>query len=210
MFYPLFFVPFKKNIPADAAKTIFPRFYNIRRLNSMDFQLIMDLCQQGDSQGQMSFYEMFCRSVYNSSFRILNDSSEAEDVMQDTFMTVLGKLDKFRGDQGGMRGYLCRIAVNRSIDICRKRHITWVPLDDEHTLIPDESEPVRDLKAEEISEALMHLPDGYRMVLSLRLLEEMEFEEIAAQMRIAPSSVRSQFARARKKLVEMLNEKQEI
>lgn len=88
-----------------------------------DYNIIRRPMQKGDRRAQLEFYMLFYKSVYNCCFRILGNPQESEEVMQETFLKVLDKIDEYTGDADSMKRILKRIAINRSIDICRKRKI---------------------------------------------------------------------------------------
>ena len=138
--------------------------------------------------------------MYNVSYRILNHSAEAEDAMQEAFISAFKQLDHFRGEVS-FGGWLKRIVVNKSIDALRKRKEL---LGDQHQL-PDEPEEVievnySDLKADEIKKCIALLPENYRIVLTLFLLEGYDHDEIAEILKISNGSSRIIYHRAKTKL----------
>ena len=94
------------------------------------------------------------------------------------------------------------LAINASIDVIRRRRVLLVPIDDNLDCAEDVygEEEEADISVEQIQQAIAQLPDGYRTIVNLRLIEEFSFEHIAQILGIAPSTARSQFVRARKKL----------
>lgn len=168
---------------------------------------IMNQCRKGERRAQLEFYMMFHKSVYNSCYRILGNRQEAEEIMQDSFLKVLDKTELLQEDAVDMEKILKRIAINASIDCCRKRKVRWVELEDKHAEIPDEgTEEVlqNEIRLEAIERMMPLLPEGYRVVLSLHLIEGMDYAEIAGQLKVEPSTVRSQFTRAKQRLVHLI------
>ena len=111
-----------------------------------------------------------------------------------------------------MERMLRRIAINHSIDIFRKRNMHFEEFTERHdSTLPDEIEPAEkeqtEITVEMIRQGIRELPEGYRIILSLHLIEGLKYEEIARQLDISASSVRSQYVRARKKLIQIIQEK---
>lgn len=169
---------------------------------------IIERCKQREQEAQIEFYSLFCKSVYASCFRILGNAEEAEDIMQETFIKILNNPERYDTDQEGMRRILNRIAVNASIDRYRKKKKSrFTELKDNYDYSEDFSEDTEteiQMKLEAIYRNLSLLPEGYRVILSLHLIEGMEYQEIAKKLKISASTVRSQFTRAKAKLIELI------
>lgn len=169
-----------------------------------NFGNILEGCKCKRRQAQMAFFGMFCKEVYNSSFRILRDQCQAEEVTQDAFLKFFDKIDKVDGTVGSVRSFLKRIAINQSIDIYRRRGaISFISIDDDSQQQIDNDDfdnESSNFSISKIKEELNNMPEGYRLVLTLRLIEEMSFDDIAAQLSITASTVRSQYTRGRKRL----------
>mgnify|MGYP001028677888 CR=1 FL=1 len=171
------------------------------------YQVIAHHCRKRERRAQLEFYMMFYKSVYNSCFRILGNQQEAEEIMQESFLKVLNKTELLQEDAVSMEKILKRIAINRSIDCYRKRRIRFVELEDQHAFAPDdetEEAQQNEIRLEAIEQMMPLLPEGYRMILSLHLIEGMDYAEIAGQLNVAVSTIRSQFTRARQKLIYLI------
>ncbi len=174
-----------------------------------NYKFIVHQCRKRDRRAQLEFYMMFYKSVYNSCFRILRNQQEAEEVMQESFLKVLNKTELLQEDPISMEKTLKRIAINSSIDCCRKRKIRFVELEDKYDFTTgNETEEIlqNEIRLEAIEQMLHLLPEGYRMILSLHLIEEMDYAEIAEQLNLSASTVRSQFSRAKQKLIYLIKE----
>lgn len=148
--------------------------------------------------------------MLNVAFRIVGDIAEAEDVLQEAFVDAFAKLKDFRQDTTfGL--WLKQIVVNRSINLLRKRKLELVELEDGYleNIADDESWDDEDLQYQvaRVKEGMNQLPDGYRIVLSLYLLEGYDHEEIGQILNISENTSRTQFLRAKRKLIEILNRK---
>ncbi len=144
--------------------------------------------------------------MYNVGYRIVNDSDEAQDVLQDAFISAFRNLDHYRGD-ATFGAWLKRIVVNKAINYVKRKRMEQLPAQEDWDVKDDEPVDVFDgfpFTVEKVRKAIESLPDGYRMVLSLYLLEGYDHSEIAEIMGITESTSKSQFNRSKKKLKELL------
>ena len=179
------------------------RYYNIH-------QDLIDRCRKGDQKAQFQVYKLYYRSMFNTSLRIVNNTSEAEDVMQESFLAAFEKIETYSG-KVSFGAWLKKIVINHSLDLLRKRKAIIEPIDDQEEHVSEimEEEDLMDVETRiaEIRKGINKLPDGYRVVLSLHLLEGYDHDEIAEILGISPSTSRSQYTRAKQKLVSTLNKK---
>jgi len=167
---------------------------------------LIDRCRQGDRDAYYKLYKLYSRSMYNVGFRIVNNSEEAEDVLQEAFISAFNNLERYRGDST-FGAWLKRIVINKAINCLNKKKPERMP-EDEKWDVRDE-EAVDELQGfpftvEKVRNAIEALPDGYRSVLSLYLVEGYDHGEIAEILGISESTSKSQFNRAKKKLKELL------
>ena len=142
--------------------------------------------------------------MYNVCLRMLGHEVEAEDVMQESFLKAFTKIDTYEG-KVSFGAWLKKIVINRSLDELKKRKVKFEELNEK---IPDEvpvSLEISEIQMEKLKKTISQLPDGYRVVLSLHLLEGYDHEEIAEILGISNGSSRSQFLRAKLKLRQMLH-----
>lgn len=145
--------------------------------------------------------------MYNVCLRMLGNEVEAEDVMQESFLKALTKIDTYEG-KVSFGAWLKKIVINRSLDELKKRKVKFEELNEK---IPDEvpvSLEISEIQMEKLKKTISQLPDGYRVVLSLHLLEGYDHEEIAEILGISNGSSRSQFLRAKLKLRQMLHKEE--
>lgn len=144
--------------------------------------------------------------MYNVGFRIVNDADEAKDVLQDSFVSAFKNLQSYRGDSA-FGAWLKRIVVNKAINLVRRRKFERLPENQDFDVgeetVVDELEGYP-FEVEKVRRAIEQLPDGYRVVLSLYLLEGYDHSEIGEILGIAESTSKSQFNRSKKKLKEIL------
>ena len=167
----------------------------------LGFNIVLDMARNGNQQSLMRLYDLCCDAVFNASYRIVLNAQDAEEITQDAVLKAFEKLDSFSGSERDFVALVKTTAINRSIDLFR-RH-SKEPFYEEIDNTADQSEDdddFEDFPIEKIKEALNNLPDGYRLTITMRLLEGMEFAEIAEKMGIKESTVRSQYARGLEKL----------
>lgn len=167
---------------------------------------LVQRCLQGDRKAHYELYRLYSRSMYNVGYRIVHNEEEAQDVLQEAFISAFRNLESYRGDSS-FGAWLKRIVVNKAINQVKKRKMDRFP-EDERWDVKDE-EPKDELEnfpftVEKVKNAILRLPDGYRMVLSLYLLEGYDHNEIAGVLGITESTSKSQFNRSKKKLKEIL------
>ncbi len=171
---------------------------------------LIEKCKARDQSAQFEIYKLYYKSMYNTSLRIVGNQAEAEDIMQEAFLQAFSKIDTYKGEVS-FGAWLKKIVINKSIDYHRANKLKFEEYkigfermeEDNHA---DEDKMKEQLKR--IKKAIEMLSDGYRIVLSLNLLEGYDHEEIGQILQISPSSSRSQLARAKQKLMELLNMKQ--
>ncbi len=170
-------------------------------------QEIIDQCRAGDQKAQFSLYRLYYKPMYNVSLRIVNDAMEAEDVMQEAFLSAFKKIDSYRGEVS-FGAWLKRIVVNRSLDVVKKRKLKFEEISERTKEAEDYHMPVKELDIKLLQEAIQQLPDGYRIVLSLYLIEGYNHEEISQILEITNSASRTQLLRAKNKLRDLLKGKE--
>jgi RNA polymerase sigma factor (sigma-70 family) len=170
---------------------------------------LVERCKGGDHQAFAGLYEKYARAMYNTSLRIVANPADAEDVLQEAFTDAFRSLDDFHY-KSTFGAWLKKIVINRSINQLRKRKMDLIDI--EKSPIghlseeegPDENE-IR-LRIEDIKRAVLLLPNGYRTVLSLYLFEGYDQEEIADILRVSPATVRTQYMRAKQKLLGLIKQ----
>lgn len=167
---------------------------------------LIEKCRKRDQTAQFELYKLYYKSMYNASLRIVQNPSEAEDIMQEAFLTAFSKIDTYKGEVS-FGAWLKKIVINRSIDYSRSRKVRFEKLDEETEDVwhnDDEGDSEINVKLTSIRKAINMLSDGYRVVLSLYLIEGYDHDEIGQILNISSSGSRSQFTRAKQKLVELL------
>jgi RNA polymerase sigma factor (sigma-70 family) len=169
---------------------------------------LISRCKAGDREAHYKLYKLYSRAMYNVSFRITGREEDAEDALQEAFISAFRNLNSYRGD-AAFGAWLKRIVVNKAINVLKKRKMELIPEDESWDV--SEPEPVaeykEELSIERVKKAIELLPEGYRAVLSLYLIEGYDHEEIASILHISESTSKSQLNRAKNKLRELLTER---
>jgi len=173
------------------------------------YDLVVE-CKQGSKKACFELYRLYSKAMLNVAFRIVGSIDEAEDVLQEAFLDAFNRVKDFRQETTfGL--WLKQIVVHRSINLLRKRKLELVELMDEQidNIADEESEGDEEIqyKVAQVKEAMKELPEGYRVVLSLYLLEGYDHEEIGQVLNISENTSRTQFLRAKRKLNEILTRK---
>lgn len=164
-------------------------------------------CKQGHAASYQALYNRYAKAMYNTSLRIVNNTADAEDILQEAFTDAFRSLDTFECE-AAFGSWLKRIVVNKAINKVKRDKRQWVALDDSPAtqLQQDEGIDEEDFawQVDEIKKAIQALPDGYRTILCLHLLENYKHHEIGAMLNISASTVRTQYIRAKNKLVQLI------
>lgn len=165
------------------------------------------MCRDNDRKAQYEIYRLYSKAMYNTCYRILKDESEAEDVLQEAFLSAFRNIVNYRGD-ASFGAWLKRIVVNAAINQVRRRKLELYSLEDVEVADKEESKNEGDLglNLHQIREGIEELPDGFRTVFSLYLMEGYDHNEIGQILGISESTSKSQYNRAKKKLKEILNQ----
>jgi RNA polymerase sigma-70 factor (ECF subfamily) len=170
---------------------------------------LVERCKQGDTQSFQTLYRQYSKAMFNTSLRIVNNAADAEDVLQESFLDAFRSLHDFHY-RSTFGAWLKRIVINKSINILRKRRNDLVDMEStEIQAVPDEesvNEEEVKYRVEEVKKMITRLPDGYRTVLSLYLLEGYDHEEISQILNISHNTVRTQYVRAKQKLLHLIKQ----
>lgn len=169
-------------------------------------------CRKGEQRAQMELYNKYQKAMYNTALRIVNDTAEAEDVMQEAFINAFLKIATFKGNST-FGAWLKKITVNLSLNSFNKRSkFKEVSYSDHFNneiyeeIGIDSEEETTNKKVQQILLAMRSLKENYRITLNLHLIEGYDYDEICEILKISPSNCRTTISRAkeslRKKLLE--------
>lgn len=171
----------------------------------MNSELIQG-CRQHHPESQRRFFKWLAPVMMTVCRRYAPDRAAAEDILQEAFVKVFRHFDRYQPDKSPVEAWVRRIVVNTAIEHWRKWQKQYVLITEDN--IPDQfSDPggAMQLEAEDILALIQRLPPGFKMVFNLYAVEGYSHAEIAQLLNITESASRSQLARARKQLQEMLS-----
>lgn len=175
---------------------------------------LLDLCMKGNQLAQMEVYNRYYKAMYNTALRIVKSSDEAEDAMQEAFLTAFTKLNTLK-DKEGFGSWLKRIVINQSITMYRKQ-IHHLDVEDEKIGENIELDSLNDqeiaseIKTQEVLTAMDNIKNNYKTVLTLYYIEGYDYEEIAEIMNLSYANSRTMLSRAKESLRSKLNLKTKI
>ncbi|WP_136481367.1 RNA polymerase sigma factor [Cognatitamlana onchidii] len=169
---------------------------------------IIEKCKQNNRQAQMQLYNQYCEGMYIVAKRFLKDATDAEDVVQEAFIKAFTKLHQYKAEVT-FGAWLKRIVVNMSIDVLKSKKQHLVELDEVHlkvvdTVIDDKWLVEDSVTLQDIKEAIEALPDKYRYVVMLYLIEGYDHQEISEILKISEVASRTQLSRGKSKLQDAL------
>ena len=166
---------------------------------------LIEDCRKGNSKAQFRLYEQYSKAMYNLAYRILNNREDAEDILQEAFVECFRNLDSFRFEST-FGAWLKKIIVNKCLNHIKKKKIDLTLCETLPTTIYEEEEEVI-YETRKIFKSIELLPDGYRIILTLYLLEGYDHGEISQILGISESTSKSQYSRAKEKLRSILSNK---
>ncbi len=171
----------------------------------MDESELVKECLKGNPDSQKYLYEHFAPKMLGVCYRYAYSREEAEDFLQEAFITIFRKLNQYKG-VGELGGWIRKIVVNTSLNCIKARHrftdgVNSIPIDQlqDHSV---SQHPVSDV---ELVELIHQLPVGCKTVFNLYAIEGYSHDEVGKMLDIKASTSRSQFMKARKMLMSKLN-----
>jgi RNA polymerase sigma-70 factor (ECF subfamily) len=146
--------------------------------------------------------------MYNICYRMMNNTEDARDMLQEGFVDAFRRIDSFRFEST-FGAWLKKIVINKCINALEKRRVVWedTEISDESTYESDNesiNEEELQLSVEKVKKAMNRLPEGARVVFSLYLLEGYDHTEISEILNISESTSKTQFMRARQMVKEIM------
>lgn len=180
----------------------------------MDEQIhiLIKECQANKITAQGELYKLFSAQLFSVCLRYSNNYEDAQDTFQEGFITIFHKINQYRFE-GSFEGWIRRIMVNTCIEKHRNKNHLYVvneeflpDTDDEI----DENDSSENHSYEEILSFVQELPDRYRQVFNLYVIEEYSHQEIAEMLDISVGTSKSNLSRAKEKLKELIKKNHNI
>ncbi len=172
---------------------------------------LLQRCKSGEQSAQLEIYKRFYKAMYNTAFRILNNSFDAEDMMQESFLIAFTKLSTFKGEVT-FGSWLKRIVINKCLTLLKKnKRFAEVKLEvSREKEIVTEPIDYSSVKSEMVLNKIKELKENYRVALTLHLIEGFDYEEVSEVMQITNQNSRTTISRAKNKLRELLVEEMQL
>ena len=168
----------------------------------MSEQQIIDGCLEGHSWAQKTLYESYAPMMMSVCIRYVKNREVAQDVLQEGFVKVFTKMNTYTGS-GRFGGWMRRIFVVTALEYLRNnKHLQFQTNIEDHEESIASSDPsiLKHLSTDYLFKCITELPDGYRTIFNLFVIEGYSHKEIATMLNIEESTSRSQYLRARKAL----------
>ncbi len=171
-----------------------------------DQEIIIEACKSGDSVAQKQLYNLYAKAMFNICMRMVKTREEAEDILQESFCTAFVHLHSYKAGST-LGAWLKRIVINKCINALKKVE-NYDLREDIYDVAESNNEcgekEINSLEVKHVQKAMEKLPDGYRTVFSLYLLEGYDHTEIAGILNISEATSRSQYKRAKQKIKSLL------
>ena len=164
----------------------------------MDEITLANNCIEGDQRAQQKLFEMYAPKMMGVCLRYMKDQAQAEDVLQDGFVKVFTKLEKYTGN-GSLEGWVRRIMVNTALDELRKtnKFKANISMDDVDYKVESDADVLSSLIEEDLLKLIQEMPDGYKTVFNMFAIEGFSHREIGEKLGISENTSKSQYSRAK-------------
>ncbi len=173
------------------------------------FQIdIVEECKANNRKAQLKLYNQYCDGMFCVAMRFLKNEVDAEDVTQESFIKAFQKIDQFKGDVT-FGAWLKRIVINKSIDFLKSKRQRMVELDECFmSLTEDDDWTIESgINLEEVKIAIESLPEKYKYVVMMFLMEGFDHNEISEVLGLTSSNCRTRLLRGKGLLKELLKNK---
>lgn len=173
------------------------------------FQIdVVEQCKANDRKAQMQLYKQYSEGMFCVAMRYVKNSYDAEDVVQESFIKAFQRLHQFKGEVT-FGAWLKRIVINKSIDFLKAKKNRMVELEENHLqLTEDDDWSIEDgVTIDEVKYAIEQLPQKYRYVVLMFLIEGYDHREIAQVLKLSETASRTRLLRGKSYLKELIKER---
>ncbi len=174
----------------------------------MSLEKLIEKCKNRDLKAQSEVYHLFAGKLFALCLKYSKNHQDAQDNLQDGFITIFKKIDQYRF-KGSFEGWLKRIMINTALQKYREKSVLNLVTEE----IPERVEV--EVDEEEVSldfllNLIQQLPNQYRLVFNLYVLDGFSHKEIAAMLGISEGTSKSNLSRARMTLKKRLEEQKTV
>lgn len=168
----------------------------------MSLEQLIEQCKKNDVKAQCQIYKLFASKLFSICLKYSRNNAEAEDNLQDAFVTIFKKISQFK-NIGSFEGWMKRIAINTALQRYRSKGVFDIVNENQ---IEDESLEIDEdiISIDFLLKIIQELPDRYRLVFNLYVLDDYSHKEIAEMLMISTGTSKSNLARARMILKEKI------
>ena len=161
----------------------------------MSLNQLIEHCKTNDTKAQEKLYRLFSGKLFSICLKYSNNYAQAEDNLQDAFLTIFEKIGQFKG-KGSFEGWIKRITINTALQRYRTEKVFNIVNENE---VEDFEIEVNDdaISLDYLLKAIQDLPDRYRLVFNLYVLDGYSHKEIADMLNITTGTSKSNLSRAR-------------
>ena len=168
----------------------------------MSLNQLIENCRINDTKAQGELYKLFSSKLFSVCLKYSRNYAEAEDNLQDAFLTIFNKIEQYK-NKGSFEGWLKRITINTALQRYRNEKVFDIineNIEDDLELEVDEDH----ISLDYLLKIIQELPDRYRLVFNLYVLDGYSHKEIAEMLNINIGTSKSNLARARQTLKETI------
>lgn len=171
----------------------------------MSLDQLINNCKNNDTKAQGELYTLFSSKLFSVCLKYSRNYAEAEDNLQDAFVTIFKKIGKYK-NKGSFEGWLKRITINTALQCYRTQGVFDIV---NENLIKDEAVTIEDennISLDYLLQIIQELPDRYRLVFNLYVLDGYSHQDVAEMLKIATGTSKSNLARARQILKDKITD----
>ena len=168
-------------------------------------RLLIEKCLNRDPKAQEAMYKLYAPKMYGVCLRFAGNKMEAEDILQEGFIKIFTHLHEFRSE-GPFEGWIRKTFINTAINYYHKksRQLAEIDIEQASYAMSVEEGIIDRMSVGELTELIQKLPEGYRIVFNLSIIEGFSHKEIGEMLSISENTSKSQLSRARASLQEMI------
>lgn len=172
---------------------------------------LIEQCRNRDRRAQMALYRKYAQGMFCVAMRFVKNEADAEDLTQEAFIKAFRKIDHYKGEVT-FGAWLKRIVVNRCIDFLKARRQHFVELEENRLQVAETEtwEVESTLGVEDVKAAIEELPENYRYVVQLYLVEGYDHSEISEILQLRENTCRTRLMRGKGYLRELLKDKRHV
>jgi RNA polymerase sigma factor (sigma-70 family) len=174
-----------------------------------DINSLIKKCQRKSPKAFDKLYETYSGMMFSICLRYTKNRTEAEDLLQDCFIRVFNKISDFKFC-GSFEGWLRKLTITTALNHISARRMLLIEDIGEYKTInenPAFENVIEKMSADEILDKIQLLPQGYRIVFNLFAIEGYKHREIAELLNISENTSKTQYSKARKALIQLIEEK---